>query len=294
MNSLIRISALARIGLCTVGGLIPSMAGAQTQAGTVSGNVHHSRVLRVFDETSGDPISGVHIVEAVTGMSAVTMSTGQVNIRDLPDGRPTLTLQKIGYQAITVTLTIGSADTVPVSVKMSRLTNLPGVGASAASMTQRMRGFEERRASGHGAFITDSTLRENENTRVSSLLAGRIPSVSVKSVGSRTQVVSNRLVMNGHACPVDIYLDGAVVYTNAGPGGDESTALGDTNVTKMIKGSVSLSNAAQAADQTASDINQFLARDLSGIEYHDVSDMPIGFSHTSGGCGALFLWTRPR
>jgi hypothetical protein len=43
------------------------------------------------------------------------------------------------------------------------------------------------------------------------------------------------------------------------------------------------------------DLNQFQVSSLAGVEYYpDNATMPVQFSRTSGGCGALFLWTRER
>ena len=49
-----------------------------------------------------------------------------------------------------------------------------------------------------------------------------------------------------------------------------------------------------ALQQGYVDLGQFLVSDLGGVEFHNVGDMPAEFSHTGGGCGALYLWTREK
>ena len=43
------------------------------------------------------------------------------------------------------------------------------------------------------------------------------------------------------------------------------------------------------------DLAQFHVSDLAGVEYYpDNAAIPVQLASSSGGCGALFLWTREK
>ena len=252
----------------------------------------------MYGDDSGEPIEGASVLDVLSGVSSLTSSTGTVSLGYLRDGRNIIRIQKVGYQPVTMPVVIGPSDTLPITVTLTRVTQLPTVISKSASSKYKspaLQGYEERRIEGHGYFITDSTLRANEHSTLASVI-GRIPSISVASYGRVRQALSTRAMSNGKMCAIDIYLDGVLVYSSANPSETPATAMNDPVVKAAMKANSqpSAQGGANAANLTAADLGQFSISDLAGVEFHNVADMPIEFAHTNGGCGALFLWTREK
>lgn len=78
------------------------------------------RVLGVFDEASGAPVSGAEVIDVRTGTRAVTTATGTVSLAFLPAGSDTVRLVRSGYQPLELPVTISPADTVPITTLLKR------------------------------------------------------------------------------------------------------------------------------------------------------------------------------
>jgi len=79
---------------------------------------YRMRVLGVFDETTGDPISGVEVIDTASGTKALTTATGTVTLAFLPDGGSTVRLHKAGYRDVTVDVVLAPNQVSPVTMTM--------------------------------------------------------------------------------------------------------------------------------------------------------------------------------
>ncbi|MDF1503498.1 carboxypeptidase regulatory-like domain-containing protein [Roseisolibacter sp. H3M3-2] len=79
------------------------------------------RLLGVFDEESGAPLGGVHVVDVKSGARTVTSPTGTATLALLPEGGGTVRLEREGYVAREVAVVIAPADTVPVTTLLARV-----------------------------------------------------------------------------------------------------------------------------------------------------------------------------
>ncbi len=78
------------------------------------------RLLGVFDGETGNPLPDVDVIDSTTGNRAKTSPTGTVSLYFVPEGAATLRLRRDGYRDTTVALAISPADTMPLTLVMSR------------------------------------------------------------------------------------------------------------------------------------------------------------------------------
>ncbi len=242
------------------------------------------RIIGVYDETSGQPIPAVEISETATGTSVMTSTTGAANLGFIVPKGGEIRLRKIGFEEQTMTIAMGTADTMPITVIMKRVAELPAVVTKDAApryISPTLKGFEERRKNhASGYFIEDSILRKEDNRALGNVLVAHAPGAIVKQVSSANFLLKSPRCSNGGQ--PDVYIDGVPL------------AHLDDPRWPMPKGRNRFTNPPDPRDFPI-DLNQFAVRDLAGIEYYpDNATMPVQFSRTSSGCGALFLWTRER
>src|SRR6185312_4205054 len=129
-------------------------------------------------------------------------------------------------------------------------------------------------------FISDSTLRRNENTTLANLVDSRVPGAMLKPMvvpgkGYIMALVSTRKSCAGLAllhprctdpsCYVAIYLDGVLRFSSK-LGLDPPDLSRDYNI-----------------------------GDLAGVEFYaGGAASPVGMHSDDDGCGSLWLWTRER
>ena len=242
------------------------------------------RIIGVYDENSGQPIPSVEISEAATGTSVMTSATGAANLGFIVPKGGEIRLRKIGFEEQTMTISMTPADTLPITVVMKRVAELPAVVTKDAApryISPTLKSFEERRKNhASGYFIDEATLRKEDNRALGNVLTAHAPGAIVKQVSSATFLLKSPRCSNG-GMP-DVYIDGV------------SLAHLEDLRWPMPKSKNRVS-APPDPREFPIDLNQFAVSDLAGVEFYpDNATMPVQFSRTSAGCGALFLWTRER
>jgi len=141
-----------------------------------------------------------------------------------------------------------------------------------AQVTQsaKLQAFEERRAKGHGYYVTDEELRKNDNRMLSNVIK-RIPGTRIVSSGmseylSAAQTMSvGRMGAPGQAryCYVAVYEDAVPLYTGS---------------------------------QQVPDFARMPVKDYVAVEfYRGSASIPTELSTVRpSDCGVLLLWTRER
>ena len=118
-----------------------------------------------------------------------------------------------------------------------------------------MEEFVERRKTGQGIFLTDSTLRMNDDRRLPDLL--RELGFQIEDMGFK------QFALSTGRCRMKIVLDGAVVFE--GPG----VRTNDV------------------------DLGFYRVADLGAIEiYTRAAQAPIQYTRTGSTCGVIILWSR--
>lgn len=250
-----------------------------------SGAVLRGRVIRQSD---GSPVAGADIILVPSDRHAVTDSSGAYRLDGVRAGIALIQVRHVGFDVARDTVNL-SADhenvrTYALAPQSASLDTVRAVAAGQQYLSQRLRAFEERRASGQGGyFLSDSIMRRNEGTTLVNLVAGRVPGLMALAgkslVSSRkkcqgfTFLHSDTCSKGAPDCFVTIYLDGSLYYTPpaAEPGGS-TQLVPPPDLTKALS------------------INT-----LAGAEFYaDGASAPAGMHSNDQGCGTLWLWTRER
>lgn len=172
----------------------------------------------IKDAKSGQPVGGAPI--GLNGRPAsFTDTDGHFEIRtfNAVGGRLNhLTMRRIGYAALDYDFWFAdSATTVDLELAAEPLsTRLPDILVEGEMMIlggRRLAGFERRRKSGGGHFMTEKEIRKVD-ARATSEILRRIPGVIIRRTAIGTQV---DLQASGKMCPTPvIYLDGTRVATD--------------------------------------------------------------------------------
>ena len=224
------------------------------------------RILGLFDERSGEPIEGVDVSDVLTGTTTRSTSTGTVSLAFLPDGGGLVRIRKLGYAMQTMMVSISPADSLPITVLLSRATELPAVvtvDSAPRYASPALRAFEERRRNAaSGFFIPEAVVRKEEARNIGDFFRAHIPNVIIRE-GPGGSVYLMRSPRCGSGGPPAVYLDGVLLSPDS-PGGPVNLSL------------VRLT-------------------DVAGVEYYaNTATAPSEFNRTLSSCGALLFWTRER
>jgi len=241
------------------------------------------RIIGIFDESSGQPIPSVEISETATGTYVMTSPTGAANLGFIVPKGGEIRIRKIGFEEQTMTVSMTPADTLPITVVMKRVAELPAVVTKDVApryISPVLKSFEERRKNhASGYFIDEATLRKEDNRALGNVLTAHAPGAIVKQVSSANFLLKSPRCSNG-GMP-DVYIDGVSLAHLDDPRWPIPRKNRSTNPPDPREFPI--------------DLNQFAVHDLAGVEFYpDNATMPVQFSRTAAGCCALFLWTLER
>jgi hypothetical protein len=219
------------------------------------------RLIGVYDDRTGDPIEAADIVDVLSGNVVRTTSTGTATLAFLPEGGGLVRIRKIGFEPQTMMVSIAPGDTVPLTILLKHVVELAGVtvvDTAPRSMSPTLRGFEERRRNAAaGTFLTDAQIRKEENRTLGNFLIAHVANIVIVSSRGGGMML-RRSPRCGSGGDPDVYLDGVRVA-----------------LAKPV------------------DLSEFSLVNLAGIEYYpNTATAPPEYNRTSGGCGALLLWSR--
>jgi hypothetical protein len=220
------------------------------------------RLLGVYDEATGEPLEGVQVVDGLTGTMALTSSTGTVWLTFLSQTASTpVEIRKIGYQPKSLMVATGATDTVPITLTVSRVTELPTVPIVAAGNLTTFAGFNYRCSSMRVTCIKRLDLAMKPSARLSDFL--------VRADGVR-----------GRKCPRTITDCTIEMYSSHGGRCIPTFFVDGFPWKPMLRGT--LTEIETIASPT----------DVKGIEvYRAEQPIPPRFDRGDG-CGAVVIWTR--
>ncbi len=232
---------------------LPLAAGAQSdsasRAASATARPHvRIRVLGVYDEESGEPITGADVTDMFTGLTSRSTNTGTVALFFSDTTGTMVRLKKVGYEQNTIVVGTALNDTTPVTATMIRaghvLAKVVTIGNRAVKLgpadtvPELLRnGFYERRLTGgapFSAFIDGTKL-------------------------GRTLLASNARYFGRGICESNLYIDGMPIAVPHRTG-------------RFLK---------EGVDAVVN------AADIAGIETYYSGDAPVDGTHTVPGAGAL-------
>jgi hypothetical protein len=230
-------------------------AAAQEATGRLAGSV-----LLAADES---PLEDVRVMVRGTGRAAVTDSMGGFRIDSVPAGDHVLAvryLDMLSDVAGSVSVSVAENETVVLSILLEiHAMPVPElvVEIERVDNAGKMTGFEQRRASAFGSFLTREDIERAQPDRLSQLFYA-VPGVRVvRPPGGDifgTRLISAR---GGIECTMLLYLDGI------------------------------------RTSQDAFNIDLLRPGDIEGVEvYNGASRTPAIFSYRGARCGAVAIWTR--
>jgi TonB-linked SusC/RagA family outer membrane protein len=269
---------------------------AQGSTGTVAG--------RVTDRQTQRPIVGVQVRVSGSNRGASSDDAGAFRIAGLPAGSATLVAQRIGYGAVSQTVTVTPNGTTTADFVLTvSATTLDQVVVTATGQTER------RRESGVStAAIDGSQVVKAAVSTFADVLSSRSPGVVVQQAagesgaGARIRIRgSNSISLNNDPLMIvdGVRVDNTANSTAIGTGGQQPSRYNDINPEniesiEIIKGPAATSLYGTAASNGVIQITTKKGRagrtkwDTFG-EYgtlHDVNDYPMNyrsFGHTATG-----------
>ncbi len=235
----------------------PSVHGAagQPAAGHLEGSVRLASDLT--------PLVGARVMVAELDLSALSDSAGYFRIEEVPAGEHEVIvgfLSMVSQASRGVTVTIREDQTTEVELLLDiAVLPVPALVVEIEALVERgkMRGFERRRATTFGRFITRQEIERLKPSRLSQLFYG-VPGVRIirSPTDPSTRILST--TRSGGVCAMDYYLDGIRQPLNSG-----------------------------------FTIDLLPPDDIEGIEiYVGSSRSPAIFSYRGARCGVVAIWTR--
>jgi hypothetical protein len=283
--------SIRRISICCRGRLWPELIACCVFPASLFGQAELSgRVLA--GDSLRTPIRGAEVLAPQLRLTAVSDSAGRYKLIGLRAGSTTIITRALGYRPDTTEIetAVGEVVIQDITLALASGTTLASVnvfGDRSRDRAGKMAGFDERRRGQTGRFIDRAAIEKAEGRRLGGILSSSGTNVDIRrGGGGKAWAVSGRAASSGKcalcrnskldvldvadiaagagvACYMDVWMDGVLVY-------DSTSKKG-----------------------LLFDVNSVDPASVEGIEiYTSASEIPAQYNRTSGGCGAILIWTR--
>ena len=223
------------------------------------------------------PIPAAEVEATPRGIRSRTDSTGYFRLPGLSPGEYRIRLRRLGFKPGSVDVRLVSNDSLVVHVVLEEIAQpLPEMPVEALAVPARLRGFELRRTSGVGHFLTAKDLTPERSRLMGDVLVRLPGTYMVRSSGSAcltttrgVQSFTNsatgycgNLQTGGQYCPVAVFMDGSPLYS----GHDSEEQF---------------------------NLNGIRADEVAAVEFYSgASTIPREFAAPRGTCGVLVIWMK--
>jgi hypothetical protein len=258
---------------------------AAVQASAPTTTVFSGRVVKDLD---GAPVADADVILPDAKVSGSTNARGEFRIANVPAGRHTVQIRKIGYTFTDQQIEFTAGTPVEQTLKVSNITTLDSVSVTArnAPPDDEMRKFEENRKIGLGKFITREELAKVPNMK-GSLLVGQFPGIQLTygPPGVAWLLGNNRGVKS-------MLSRGGVGAVSCTPIKQDDPRGGGTICPDFCYPHVYV-DGVDISKTEVPNINRFVSDDLEGVEYYaGGARLPSEYNVLNARCGVLVLHTR--
>jgi len=207
--------------------VLAGMPGFAQKASTLAGAIK--------DAQTGDALPGANVLLVGSGMGAASDIQGRYTVRNVPSGTYTLRVTYLGYEPVTVTLTVAEATDMRRDFKL----NAVAIEGETVVVTAQAAGQDEainRQLSSMPVMSVVSAARIQELPDANAAESvGRLPGVSlVRTGGEGSQVVVrglapqyNRVTIDGVEMPSDVASSNNLTTSDKTQQESQSNSLGD-------------------------------------------------------------------
>ena len=260
--------------------ILPANAGAQ---GELQG--------RVLADSGRQRVKNAEVSIPRLDLRVASDSAGRYRLERIPPGEHLVVTRAVGFRPDSTLALFDANETVVRDVMLrpavASLEEVRVEGRAAPVGNLRLAAYERRKATGIGHFIDRSIFEQDSVRRLSDILSARVPGLTVHRGGrSRAWAATGRGGTNAKcalcrvdkaevldkldmaagaplACYVDVYLDGAIVYSTG------------------------------AGQRPLFNLNSITPHHIEAIEvYTSASQIPSQFVRTGNDCGVMVIWTR--
>ncbi len=228
-------------------------------------------------------IVGAEVLLEATEWRTRSDQRGSFRLAGMPPGQYRLVARAVGYRPFAAPTVLAAGDTIEIDLVLGKLAvELAPIEVTAERPKFRsavIRGFDDRRSRGFGAFLTREDLQKWDHGPITGALRGisGLRLVPLPCSGGHAVATtrggdgprSNRIVCVGvrgatviqPACYLSIYVDGIRVWASG--------------------------------DQVPPNMDQIAALSLEAVEvYRGPAELPVQYQTTGSACGAVLFWTR--
>jgi hypothetical protein len=230
--------------------------------------------------TDGDralPLAGAEISIPRLNLEARADSLGRFLFSGIPKGVYRITIRRIGYNSFSFDGRFSGSDTLAADFALTAAPPaLDTVNVIAgANVHGKFLEFEDRRAHGGGAFLTQADIEKQKDRQLGEIVS-RLPGVRISRYGAESAVASSRWLGGQsrggdsmdrrkgapRACYSQIYIDNVRVF-------------------------------ASGVGEALFNINSIPPATIQGIEYYASRDAtPVQYASDRAECGTMLIWTR--
>lgn len=262
-----------------------------------------SRLRALVTDASGKPIAGAR-ARVIGHRFALGDQGGIVSLDSLPGGSQTLEVRALGFVPLTREVHLAGSSSASDTIALTSVKSLMDTVRISAGRVYAVdaTGFELRRKTGIGSYITAAEIERFRPASLASLLQAR-SAINIADTRYGDQTIRMAAPWGG-TCTPSIFVDGELVVRPSGPpagalltqvsaaaGSDQSATQGN------VLGNASTASSRAPAPAGLSEVSWLVSpSEIVGVEiYRRPMEIPAQFT-TGGyaGCGAIVIWTHWR
>ncbi|HET7621451.1 MAG TPA: carboxypeptidase regulatory-like domain-containing protein [Gemmatimonadaceae bacterium] len=183
--------------------------------------------------TNGQPLEGAQVLLLGTNLGGRTDQNGAFRLGGLPGGTQSIEVRQIGYAPRRYAVDLSPDKISKIDAVLEERAVVLEAVEVAAKKGSGIPGFDRRKKSGFGTYITRDDIEKRGAIRTTDLFR-TIPGVQVQWNGSGYTVQMSR--SSAGYCPVQYYIDGSPFLSTGGDDMDQIVQPQDIQAIEVYKG----------------------------------------------------------